>query len=153
MVKCADCGFLTARNLQTRQLEEAEAIFRDKGKPAIIHDKDSLLGMGSRHEGEPLCFAQAYDLRSEFMAHTLKNNPKYTTSDNQSIYAVIHEARKCKCFVSWQQGFTPKEHREMIDRKWEKRQNTIFRIIEIVVIAGITILAVFVGAWITRSNP
>ncbi len=159
MAKCAECGFLAARNSHNRQLEEVENVFREEGKPSLIYDKDALLGMGGRHESEPLCFAQVYDLRSEFMASTLENHPSYSIPDNESIRSVIHETRKCNNFVRWQQGFTPKEHREMIDRKemlkwqadredadrkWREKQDK-----KLVIIAGgFTILGALIGTLI-----
>jgi len=55
MVKCAECGFLAARNITTRELEEAEDTFREKGIPPNIIDDDGRLR--PKHEQLPLCFA------------------------------------------------------------------------------------------------
>jgi hypothetical protein len=107
VVKCAECGFLAARNIQTREIEEVEGLFRDEGEPSFGN-----LGI-PKHEGLPLCFARAFDLKSEFKKCAGKGDP-----DAYSIYLVIHEDRDCSSYTEWQQGFTPKEHREMLDRKW-----------------------------------
>jgi hypothetical protein len=94
-----------------------EAFFREKGRPVPIYDKDALpFQMGSRHEWQPLCFAQVYDLRNEFMEITHRKNPTHESPDVESVRAVIHEDRDCDSFVKWRQGSTPKEHQEMIDR-------------------------------------
>jgi hypothetical protein len=123
MPNCAECGFLAARNNQSRQLEEVESIFRETGKPAIIVNEQGVLGLGSSHESQPLCFAQAYNLRREFMETTHEKYPIYDAPDKESIATVLHKDRECASFLPWQQGFTPKEHREMIDReRFEERQ-------------------------------
>lgn len=63
MVKCVDCGLLAARNYQTRELEELEATFRKTGEPVVraqpLPMPEYISTLGSRHEREPLCFAQA----------------------------------------------------------------------------------------------
>jgi len=67
-------------------------------------------------------------------------------------------------FTPWQQGFAPKEHREMLDRQelrnWEaaqRHEDRRWRIIELIVFgavatgvgAGVAILAAFIerGSW------
>jgi hypothetical protein len=157
MVKCADCGFLAARNRQDRQLEEAESIMREKGIPAVTFSSNAVMGIGTKHEGEPLCFVQANDLRKEFWETTHREHPTYQIVDSDSIVEVLLRDRECKDFVKWQQGFTPKEHREMLDRleqrrwqegredtdrKWRSKQDK-----NLVIIAGLfTILGAVIGA-------
>lgn len=122
MVKCAECGFLAARNITTRELEEAEETFREKGITPLI---GQLQGRPmARHESLPLCFARAYNLLDEFKEFAGKDNPDYT-----SVHFVIYEERECEAFTEWQQGFTPREHKDMLDQqKWrawqeERRRN------------------------------
>lgn len=82
------------------------------------------------------------------------------------VMAVIGKERSCTEFTEWQQGSSPKEHREMMDRKWmeereerrdeaarnwqrdESRSNRKFRIAEFVVaVVGVVVLvmAVLIG--------
>jgi hypothetical protein len=56
MVKCVECGYLATRNIKSRQLEEMEAEYRKIG----MNPNE----LGSLY-GAPICFAQAYDLKSE----------------------------------------------------------------------------------------
>ncbi len=64
------------------------------------------------HESLPLCFVGSYDLRDLFRKFAGKDDPDYL-----SVVHVINEERECSGFIKWQQGFTPKEHREMMDRE------------------------------------
>ena len=110
MVKCADCGFLAAREIETRNLEETETAFRDSGVPPVIELRPG--GGRSLHEPLPLCFARRYNLIKEFKEFAGKDYP-----DRTSVFPVLNEERECEAFTKWHQGFTPKEHREMLDRK------------------------------------
>ena len=69
----------------------------------------------------------------------------------------MNQERECTFFTKWQQGFTPKEHREMIDRqamlKWQTEREDIDKKWQIqqrwfmVVVAGIfTIIGGVIGA-------
>lgn len=123
MVKCAECGFLATRNSTTRELEEAEETFREKGTSPLIIGQ--LQGRPTtRHESLPLCFVKAHNLLDEFKQFAGKGNPDY-----KSVHFVIHEERECEAFTEWQQGFTPREHKDMLDQqKWrdwqeERRRN------------------------------
>ncbi len=112
MGKCVDCGYLAVKNKETRQLEEAEASFRGVGH---IPPSDSYK-QSNRHEPQPICFVWAKDIRDEIFKRV------GVTGKSQSVegevLAVINEEQGCgNKFTDWQQGFTPKEHREMIDRK------------------------------------
>jgi hypothetical protein len=106
--KCADCGFLAVRNIYSRGLEEAEKTFRDTGAQptTVTHNTDGTLIIIGSYEDEPLCFMQACNLKKEFYKPL-----------NSSVPIVLHEDRECDEFTEWQQGSSPKEHREMMDRK------------------------------------
>ena len=77
---------------------------------------------------------------------------------------VIHEERECgESFTEWQLGFTPKEHREMLDRKewrdWQERQrkeDKHWRVIELIVLGIIAVLVAggftVLGAFIERGS-
>jgi hypothetical protein len=158
MVKCANCGCLSARNRITRELEEVEKTTRENGEtPRTITGAEDSRGLQvwiSRQEDLLVCFLQKYDLISE-VEKLKKGNTKVTAS----IMEVIQGERDCSQFVEWKQGFTPKEHQEILDRKqmldwqakredadrrWQSRQNW-----KLVVVAGVfTILGTILGAMI-----
>lgn len=115
MVRCADCGFLAARNLRTRQLDEVEALTRESGMHAEAHTGDATLAYGQTipihsylHDAVLLCFARKYNLASEVQ-------PGHTGAA-AAMFPVIRKERECDAFTDWKQGFTPREHREMLDR-------------------------------------
>ncbi len=115
MVKCADCGFLAARNITTRGLDEVEKSIREAGMhiPVLIGQKNWESGIQpSRYEHEVLlvCFIQKYNLISEVEPPT----PERPTAP-ANVFPVIQKERDCgDSFTKWQQGFTPKE----IERCW-----------------------------------
>ena len=113
MVKCAECGFIAARNLYTRQLEEVEKEYRDTGASPTKPFPDGIEMMsinGIRNVyGLPICFARAFPMEEEIVTSA--------SSKDNGIITVINRERQCPYFVKWQQGFTPKEHREMLDRQ------------------------------------
>ncbi len=104
MVKCSECGFLASRNVQSRQLEETEQEIRMEGGPVIVWNTEKPL----HHTEPPICFMRVEDYKS--IPYTL-------FGDNDMVKSEIQRERTCKDFIPWQQGFTPKEHREMMDRK------------------------------------
>jgi hypothetical protein len=121
MVKCADCGYLTVRNRKSRQLEETEQHIRETGIIEIVFDDSGRfheIGSGYPRYEPPLCFIGAIDLRPE--------TGKYGEATQERIKSAINKERECGSFTQWQQGFTPKEHREMMDRermlKWQEER-------------------------------
>ena len=123
MVKCADCGFLALYNRFTGALDEAPLEdYRSDGHPPVLADA----ALASEpyaylpvqpYKGAPTCFVQR---------HPLINEVRYTEGaiTPEAVKAVIDRERDCSPtdhspgFTTWVQGFTPKEHREMLDRKW-----------------------------------
>lgn len=153
MVKCSECGFLAVRDIDTRELEEVDGTFREWGRPPL-----KRIGGRNQYKGQydiPLCFVQSYNLYDE--VKTAGGKPEL---DYVIVKSIIDQDRQCNSFIKWQQGFTPKEHREMIDReamrkwqaereesgrKWMTHQQRFM-----VIIAGIfTILGGIIGAVIT----
>jgi hypothetical protein len=112
----------------------------------------------------PICFVQAYDILQSTREFAGKHEPDYL-----SVHTFINDDRPCKSFTKWQQGFTPKEHRDMLDRQefrdWqakreledkqfrkdEQRSNKRYRIAELVLVV-VTILAILAAAFINRNN-
>jgi hypothetical protein len=65
----------------------------------------------------PLCFQRAINFRDKLGGN----------SGAERRLAVLDEERKCGSFTPWQQGFTPKEHREMLDREQRERHEADLR--------------------------
>ena len=107
MVKCADCGFLAFRHFETQQLVEATEKIRERGAfPTTTGSyKRSML------EKVPICFAMKYDLRAELPGD--KDDP-----NGPDIVTVVRKERTCDGLTPWERGFSPKEHRERLDREW-----------------------------------
>ena len=111
MVKCADCGYLAVRNVDSRELEEVEEDFREKGTGPVVerHAGNPHL----RHEKQPLCLLGAEGLSEDFRAAIENKLP-----ENGRVRGIIQKERPCREFREWRQGSTPKEHREMMDREF-----------------------------------
>lgn len=152
MVKCSECGFLAARNIYTRGLDEVEEEFRQNGVPPVGVLGGKEIGYPIQRQ-QPLCFIREYDLLDSFRKGT-KNG-----GATQSFLAVINEDRRCDPFTKWQQGFTPKEHREMIDRQewrnWQEKQhkeNIKWRITELIFLVIGAGLFTLLGAYFARGG-
>ena len=140
MVKCADCGYLAVRNRDTYCLDEAGSDFREKGMVAL--GREYGRNQYPLHEQMPLCFA-----RYQYLGEEIKNINKEKNA-TEEVSRIIKTEIKCEEFVKWQHGFTPKEHREMLDRQWERKWRIITGII-FVCLAGLFTL---LGALIANLN-
>ena len=149
MVKCSKCGFLASRNVQTRRLEETELEIRKEGALSIAWNTEKPF---TKYE-PPICFMQSPDFKAlPYSTESIYQRDK----QSKEVYDEIQRDRECKFFTEWRQGFTPKEHQEMLDRelmmkrdearrKEEKRWH-IVEIILIVVLSGLfTLLGAFIG--------
>ncbi len=118
-ITCEKCGFLALRNRLTGLLDEAPQEYRWRAEIPTISRQNlpqvRSLGAPDReypYTGVPLCLVRAYPLHNEF---TDQNH-----ASGGEIFGTLTTDRNCadrKLFTPWQQGFTPKEHREMLDRK------------------------------------
>jgi hypothetical protein len=157
VVRCADCGFLACRDVHTRQLEETEQEIRDEGGSVIAWNTGKTV---AKFE-PPICFMRSTDYKViPFQLHV----------DNNVVKAEIQRERSCEHFTPWIQGFTPKEHREMIDREawrtwredreeadrvWQQKRDERdwkWRIFELVVLVLSAGLFTLLGAWIQRVS-
>jgi hypothetical protein len=128
-VKCAKCGFLGLRHLQSRQLLEAEKLFREDGHiPAP--------GIGSldlTFDTLPVCLADVADFRRECG----NGDPS-----QEKRKEAVNKERSCPEFTPWRVGFSPAEHYEMIlsenmieiqrqredaDREWRHKEAELQR--------------------------
>lgn len=110
MVKCADCGYLGIWD--TGEWLHADEEFRQEG----------ILRYGNRVLITPRCFAVVFDLRAE-QGSLLEQASVGHVDANKRL---ITKGRDCGAWVKWQPGFTPREHREMIDaerlREWQAKR-------------------------------
>jgi len=113
MVKCSECGFIAWRHRETRELVEADGEFRqDFHFPSAISAREyPLCFMRKRNIGKDYEKAKNAD-SLESVATALGSNQRASILRN-----VLAAEFPCDSFSEWQQGFTPKEHRELVDRK------------------------------------
>jgi hypothetical protein len=98
VVRCADCGYLGLRNLETGALDEAdEAFLRD----ATIRPVSGVRSMAA-YDALPVCAKGAVNFREEA-------NPGH----QPSIVQAITKPRECREFMKRHTGLAPKEHRQM----------------------------------------
>jgi hypothetical protein len=161
MAKCAECGFLAVRNVQTRQLEEMEEDYRRTGNSPQVWGDSPPYNM---YEA-PICFLLVFDLPNEIA--------KQQGPLPEGICLVINEERTCEPFIKRRLGSTPKEHQEMIDRqallKWqaeredkdresrkeESKENRKWRFREFIVAVlalAVIVAASIIGALIQRGG-
>ena len=110
MVECSDCGFLTMRG-STGEFIEIDGQFRAGGNPEA--DSPLFRAMSSRADADnvPMCFAQEFDLAGE-----TKGGPQLGKDNRASSHTTIETDRECRGWMKWQQGSTPREHRDKQDR-------------------------------------
>ena len=112
------------RNMFTGQLDEMDSDFRETGNPSGL--KEVIVGgVGQKvseytktpYRNVPICFALAYPLAEEVQssAELQEKNPDFLAT---RVLEVITKDRPCFGYTDWKQGFTPKEHRELLDRRW-----------------------------------
>ena len=152
MVKCADCGYLSVRSRVDHSLGDATIDFRERGAVPNRTD-DRGMNPNPLHEKIPLCFAG-----QTYLGDAIKNvNTKSNLNDE--VKTIINKEIDCKEFTKWRQGFTPKEHREMIDREGmqkreeERRRNDRkWHWVELIAIIMGTGLFTLLGAWIAKGQ-
>ncbi len=117
-VRCADCGFLTLRDQDSRELVEAEAGWRQSVNLPQRWDgvnKDFF----PLHPVYPICFERALPLGEEFQKNLEGRNANIPIEVSVAFRRVITTERLCPKFVQWRQGASPQEHRKMLDEKWK----------------------------------
>ena len=138
-------------------------MFREIGRPI---EPSNALPLNSAFDFFPICFSQQINFVQEFSDAGAKRHPVEGEPNPYGVIAaIINAERECTKFTGWQQGFTPKEHREILDRQWmtdredrrdvdqRKFQERLHR--EQIVIMGFgiilaTILAAVIAALITK---
>jgi hypothetical protein len=97
-VRCADCGLLSLRDETTGDFLEVDEVYRTQGK------RNGIL---NRADPAMVCLAAAADLRKEF--HGIPG-----ADGSGRTLQVIGLSRPCPSMRKWVQGFTPKEHAQMM---------------------------------------
>ena len=138
MVKCANCGYLSVRSKIDYGLAEPATDFRERGTVAIGYDAQGH-NQHSLHEPIPLCLA-----RQSYLIDATKNI-KNKGNPFEEVKAIIQKDMDCKGFAQWQQGFTPKEHREMADRRSDRKWHWVELGLTLAVGATIALIAALVG--------
>jgi hypothetical protein len=100
---------LCLRNLDTSNLDEVEVEIRNTGASQALSSRQDRQGNQLYHL-RPFCFVRAYSLFEE----------------QGNFLDVINKDRECDRFEAWQQGFTPKEHLEMINLQEERKAREAF---------------------------
>lgn len=110
MVKCADCGFLSAHNFEDGSLMEVLAESRRTGRPPIRSGNRSYV-----YHNIPVCFVDAHDLQSEAGAEAPDNFKR-----------VVNAERECKSCEPWKRGRSPREHLQMVENRtlveWQEKR-------------------------------
>lgn len=121
--KCGDCGFLAIRHRETGELIGAEKGWRSPPIPQRMFPVVNSTGRASpgmfmhEHAVFPICYEQAYPLGDEFNKALEGRNSNIPDELEIAYFRVIRVDRTCEDFVTWQQGATPQQHREMRDRE------------------------------------
>ena len=116
MAKCSECGFLTIRENLGGDLIEVTEDYRISGRVPDYLDTTGVSNF-------PICFAMAWNLHPESARAATDQILSKTDDFGERVLGVITRDRKCPPedkdvgFTKYQQGFTPKEHREMLDRE------------------------------------
>ncbi len=145
MVKCSECGFLALRDRKTGLLMEVIDDYRVSGRVP-----DDIAAYKEFHNW-PICFAMAYDLMPEVQQAAEKQFFEQDDDWEPYVLKVITRERECPPkgktlgFTNYQQGFTPKEHREMLDRRWERKWRIITSIIFVILAGLFTLLGAFIA--------
>ncbi len=132
--RCIECGYLTYRREATGEFKEVER----SGSGTLPQPFPYVF---------PLCFVRSIDLQSEYKLKDQGSTKEFHDRQKQEISEVVSKPRECNDFTKWQQGFTPKEHREMLDRGRERRWH-VFEII--LILCGNAVVGLIV--WLVSNS-
>lgn len=119
-VKCADCGLLAVVRECDYSLAEVPQEFRETGTV-------NIRTWVQKFHAYPLCVARAVKFQDEH-----PDGPqRHAKSINgpELVQPILNKVRSCDSFVEWTQGFSPREHIEMINQEkqiaWEREREEI----------------------------
>lgn len=155
MVKCADCGFLSTWDTVDQEHRESTATYRKTG---LRDDRDE--GNAERWEGR--CLVRFWDLPKLVADERTRLGDGGLTSTARRT--TFHEERDCPKFTPWSQGFSPKEHQQMLNNQllleWQekrRRSDLLWHRVELAIVTGAaaayTIYAASIGRPETPPAP
>ncbi len=117
-IKCACCGFLSIRNLSAKTLEEVDLDKRQTGN--FPGRAGTPFGQGVlTYDLTPTCFVLAFNLKQECR----EGMPEEGMIPGEGkILQVIHKERVCPGFTPWEQGYSPKEHKDKLDENQRQKK-------------------------------
>lgn len=111
MVKCVNCGFLALRRSWTHELVEAAGPYRDEGQLPSDPQNRSFYSC----ERVPI----RTERRRDFKQRLLLDGIGQDEVTQRHVVDALSEDYACDHHTQWHASFTPKEHREMLDRQWQ----------------------------------
>lgn len=115
-VKCADCGLVSLRHTGTFEFLEVD---RDWRRSADRHGP-----LGTAAETYPKCFVHEQDIRTECVDERRRRGDG---PEAGIVLEIISRDRECARYFEWRQGFSPKEHVEMIYEEQKNRENKVWQ--------------------------
>lgn len=180
MVKCADSGFLALRNTTSGALDEAPMRYRETAEPPKLRRADVKFAL-SEHEFYdypyskiPACFVNVVRLDKEIAGVTPdfdqripprevvahmdrweRTNPK----PDRIVEAIQRDRGECRGFYQWEQGFAPKAHYEMADKRRiqeeqarQQHADRRWRLVELAILVAVAGVFTILGAFIGRGT-
>jgi len=133
MAKCSKCGWLAVWDCRERRFIEASELFRSTGGPEYMpHNPEAY---------KTKCFIRKADLSLDIKTR-VESGLAYARVTKEEIC----KERDCEWETPWVQGFSPKEHQEMLDRKSERR----WRLVEGLVFATAGGVVALFSQWVVK---
>lgn len=153
MSRCADCGYLAIRNPDTHELEETISDIREFGELPTIFPKSGSGVVRLLHTKTPVCFAMAANLAKEIQ-------------DGCKFKDAINKDRQCARWSQWKQGYSPKEHDQMLaseiaqraadrqaaDNARMQQRQLVWMVVSAFIQGGATLLAAYFGYLLTHPQ-
>ena len=149
MVKCADCGFLSVVARSDGSYIGANRLYRlegfQGGQVGKVYCEPHCSIYAQDIHLEPLAAEGAYVELTELGRLAELRNAKGEDVTDKAVLANISKPRVCTGFFPWHPGFTPKEHREMLDRQGERKWRIIERVIFVILAGLFTLLGAYIA--------
>ncbi len=136
MIKCSDCGFLAQRIYHQNVPQGFLHIDVDARASGTLPGQqgwEQFFGKGTkewRGDAFPTCFANVIDIET-IVNRRVGFDPggirlQMSPEDLRVLKDELESPRECTEWVKWIRGFSPKEHREMLDRQrlleWQEKR-------------------------------
>jgi hypothetical protein len=137
MAKCSRCGLLAVWDVRKNEFLEATEYFRANGYLENFPQNE--------HAYQAKCFVQKANLVLE-----VTTDPEHIFGYGRIELNAIMKDRICSAETPWIQGFHPKEHQEMLDRKSERRWRIAEGLIFAVTGAVAGSLVALISQWVAK---